>query len=70
MRSFFLAFLLIFSAFACDDGKRDFTEPLRQTANPLGTVGGVVFDAGTDAPLASVTVTLVGGWTDIYDNHK
>lgn len=62
MRSFFLAFLLLFSAVACDDGKRNFKETVTVTpANPLGTVGGVVFDAGTDAPLAGVTVTLVAG---------
>ncbi len=65
MRSFFLAFLLLVSAFSCDDGKRDFKETVTVTpANPMGMVGGVVFDAGTDAPLSGVAVTLViGGQT-------
>lgn len=62
MRSFFLIFLLLFSTFACDDGKRNFTETVTVTpSTPRGTVGGVVFDAGMDAPLANVNVTLVAG---------
>ncbi len=62
--SLFIPLMLVLN-FACDDGKRTFTESVSVTpANPLGTVGGVVFDASTDAALAGVTVTVVsGGYT-------
>ncbi|MBN2723191.1 MAG: carboxypeptidase regulatory-like domain-containing protein [Deltaproteobacteria bacterium] len=56
-----LALLLgLFSA--CDDGKQTFDENI--TVNPveiIGTVGGVIFDASTDAPLAGVEVTVISG---------
>ncbi|PKN21378.1 MAG: hypothetical protein CVU65_16960, partial [Deltaproteobacteria bacterium HGW-Deltaproteobacteria-22] len=57
--------LMMVLAFACDDGKRTFSETVTVTpVDPLGTVGGVVFDASTDAPLAGVTVTVIsGGYT-------
>jgi hypothetical protein len=60
--SIFLIPLMMVLGFACDDGKRDFKETVTVTpVETLGTVGGVVFDASTDAPLAGVSVTVVSG---------
>ena len=63
-RVLFLIPMIMMLGLACDDGKRDFKETVTVTpVDTLGTVGGVVFDAGTDGPLAGVTVTVVAGGT-------
>ena len=61
--SLFIPLMMVLNL-ACDDGKRDFTETVTVTpVNPVGTVGGVVFDATTDSPLAGVTVTVISAGT-------
>ncbi len=65
-------FMLAF-AFGCDDGKRSFKETVTVVpVTPLATVGGVVFDAGTDGPLAGVEVMVISGgstYTAVTDDN-
>jgi hypothetical protein len=64
--------LLIFSLlFAACGGEESYDETITvNPVNPIGTIGGVVFDGTTDSPLANVEITaIVGGqsYTTVTD---
>jgi hypothetical protein len=61
-----LAMMLTFMVSCDDSGTQSFDENVTITpANPMGSVGGVVFDGASDAPLADIEVTVMVGATAV-----